>query len=233
MKTGWRQLFLDIRLHEKFTQGALDKYYRLCYTVLVGGDKCAVEQQKLEFEDFPAVKKDKKVAWRRFAQYNAKGELLSDTVTSRPRRLEGEWVVFYKKPLKQLAISAPPLSVLRIYLYLASKQTFETYVIVTPSKIMQDLGMAKRTFYDGIKYLKENGYVQQHEHDGNIAWLLNPTLTTRGRGNNAVKNTLWSLTNKEARVGQAANDVSNVATAGSQIVDRETGEILKQVDSNS
>jgi len=185
-----------------------------------------VEQQKLEFDEFPADKKDKKVAWRRFAQYNRKGELLSDTVTSRPRRLEGEWIVFYKKPLKQLAISAPPLSVLRIYLYLASKQTFETYVIVTPTKIMQDLGMAKRTFYDGIKYLKENGYVQQHEHDGNIAWLLNPTLTTRGRGNHAVKNALWSLTNKDAAVGQSAEAVSNVATAGTQIVDRETGEIL-------
>ena len=185
-----------------------------------------MEQQKLEFDEFPATKKDKKVAWRRFAQYNAKGELLSDTVTSRPRRLEGEWIVFYKKPLKQLAISAPPLSVLRIYLYLASKQTFETYVIVTPAKIMQDLGMAKRTFYDGIKYLKENGYVQQHEHDGNIAWLLNPTLTTRGRGNQTVKNALWSLTNKDAAVGQSAKAVSNVATAGKQIVDRETGEIL-------
>ena len=185
-----------------------------------------MEQQKLEFDEFPADKKDKKVAWRRFAQYNRKGELLSDTVTSRPRRLEGEWIVFYKKPLKQLAISAPPLSVLRIYLYLASKQTFETYVIVTPTKIMQDLGMAKRTFYDGIKYLKENGYVQQHEHDGNIAWLLNPTLTTRGRGNHAVKNALWSLTNKDAAVGQSAEAVSNVATAGTQIVDRETGEIL-------
>ena len=185
-----------------------------------------MEQQKLEFDEFPATKKDKKVAWRRFAQYNAKGELLSDTVTSRPRRLEGEWIVFYKKPLKQLAISAPPLSVLRIYLYLASKQTFETYVIVTPAKIMQDLGMAKRTFYDGIKYLKENGYVQQHEHDGNIAWLLNPTLTTRGRGNNSVKNALWSLTNKEATVGQAAKDVSGIESNGEKLIDRETGEIL-------
>ena len=111
-----------------------------------------MEQQKLNLDDFPADKKDKRVAWRRFAQYNRKGELISDTVTSKPRRLEGEWIVFYKKPLKQLAIEAPPLSVLRIYLYLASKQTFETYVIVTPSKIMSDLGMAKRTFYDGIKY---------------------------------------------------------------------------------
>ena len=185
-----------------------------------------MEQQKLEFDEFPATKKDKKVAWRRFAQYNANGELLSDTVTSRPRRLEGEWIVFYKKPLKQLAISAPPLSVLRIYLYLASKQTFETYVIVTPAKIMSDLGMAKRTFYDGIKYLKENGYVQQHEHDGNIAWLLNPTLTTRGRGNNSVKNALWSLTNKSTLAGQKAAEVSEVISNGEQFVNRETGEIL-------
>ena len=214
-------------MHENITQSALDKYYRLCYTVLTGGDERAVEQQKLEFDEFPATKKDKKVAWRRFAQYNAKGELLSDTVTSRPRRLEGEWIVFYKKPLKQLAISAPPLSVLRIYLYLASKQTFETYVIVTPAKSMADLGMAKRTFYDGIKYLKENGYVQQHEHDGNIAWLLNPTLTTRGRGNNSVKNALWTLTNKSTMVGQSAGDVSEVVSNGKQIVNRETGEILK------
>ena len=189
-----------------------------------------MEQQKLDFDDFPAIKKDKRVAWRRFAQYNAKGEVLSDTVTSRPRRLEGEWIVFYKKPLKQLAISAPPLSVLRIYLYLASKQTFETYVIVTPAKIMADLGMAKRTFYDGIKYLKENGYVQQHEHDGNIAWLLNPTLTTRGRGNNTVKNALWTLTNKNATAGQAAEAVSEVVSSRKQIINRDTGEILKKED---
>ena len=173
--------------------------------------------------------KDKRVAWRRYAQYNAVGELISDTVTSRPRRLEGEWIVFYKKPLKRLAIDAPPLSVLRVYLYLASQQTFETYVIVTPKKIMQDLEMARRTFYDAIRYLKENGFVQQHEHNGNIAWLINPTLTTRGRGNQAVKNALWSLTNKEAAGGaaQAADQVSQVVTTDSAIIDKETGEVLK------
>lgn len=174
--------------------------------------------------------KDQRVAWRRFAQYNAVGELISDTVTSRPRRLEGEWIVFYKKPLKQLAIDAPPLSVLRVYLYLASQQTFETYVIVAPSKIMKDLGMARRTFYDAIRYLKENGFVQQHEHNGNIAWLINPTLTTRGRGNQTVKNALWSITNKDAAggAGQAANQVSQLVTHGSQLIDKESGEILKR-----
>lgn len=187
----------------------------------------AVEQTELNFEEFPADKKDKRVAWRRFVQYNRKGELISDTVTSKPRRLEGEWIVFYKKPLKQLAVDAPPLSILRIYLYLASKQTFETYVLVSPTKIMRDLGISKKTFYDGIKYLKENGYVQQHEHEGNIAWLLNPNLTTRGRGNNDVKNSLWTLTNKDATVGQSSKQVSNVVGGKKKIIDRRTGEILE------
>lgn len=173
--------------------------------------------------------KDQRVAWRRFAQYNAVGELISDTVTSRPRRLEGEWIVFYKKPLKRLAIDAPPLSVLRVYLYLASQQTFETYVLVSPKKIMQDLEMARRTFYDAVRYLKENGFVQQHEHNGNIAWLINPTLSTRGRGNQTVKNALWSLTNKDAAggVAQAADQVSQVVKTASKIIDKDTGEVLK------
>ena len=135
--------------------------------------------------------------------------------------------MFYKKQLKQLAIDAPPLSVLRIYLYLASKQTFDTYVLVTPTKIMKDLGIAKRTFYDGIKYLKENGYVQQHEHDGNIAWLLNPSLTTRGRGNNDIKAALWALTEKD-NIGQAADQVSNVVANNEQIIDRTTGEVINE-----
>ena len=182
-----------------------------------------MEQTSLDLENLEVKSKDKRVAWRRFAQYNAKGELVSDTVTSRPRQLGGEWIVFYKKALKQLVMECPALSVIRIYLYLASKQTFETFVIVTPAKIMSDLQIARKTYYDGMKWLKENGYVQQHEHDGNIAWLLNPTKTTRGRGQQSVKNSLWSITNKQAGKGQSATQVQQKKKS----IDTETGEILE------
>lgn len=182
-----------------------------------------MEQTELDFENLTARSKDKRVAWRRFTQYNAKGELVSDTVTSKPRQLGGEWIVFYKKALKQLVMDCPALSVMRIYLYLASKQTFETFVLVTPSAIMADLQIARKTFYDGMKWLKENGYVQQHQHDGNIAWLLNPTKTTRGRGQQHVKNSLWSITNKATGVGQSAKQVQSKQKS----IDTETGEVLE------
>lgn len=182
-----------------------------------------LEQTKLDFDDLKVKSKDKRVAWRRFSQFNAKGELVSETVTARPRQLGGEWIVFYKKALKQLVMDCPALSVCRIYLYLASKQTFETFVIVTPAKIMADLQIARKTFYDGIKWLKENGYVQQHEHDGNIAWLLNPSKTTRGSGKQSVKNALWSLTNKAVAIGQSAKQVQ----VKRRSIDTETGEILE------
>lgn len=138
-------------------------------------------------------------------------------------------MAFYKKPLKKLAIDAPANSVYRVYLYLASKQTFQTFVIVSPKKIMQDLGITDKTYYSAISYLKENGYIQQHEHDGNIAWLLNPNITAKGSANQPVRNALWSITNKSAGKGQKADESAALTATSNKIVDRVTGEVLANV----
>lgn len=130
------------------------------------------------------------VSLRQYSLFTDDGELISTTLTKKPR-LAGDWVVFYKGQLKKLAESNVEASTLRVYLWLASKQTFENYVMTTRKTIAEKLNLSKITVHRAINWLIENQYLIEAKVEGNVGYLLNPDVTTKGAKNKAERKGLW------------------------------------------
>ena len=142
---------------------------------------------------------------RQYSLFTDDGELISTTLTKKPR-LAGDWIVFYKGQLKKLAESNVEASTLRVYLWLASKQTFENYVMTTRSTIAEKLNLSKITVHRAINWLICNGYLIEAKVEGNVGYLLNPDITTKGAKNKAEKQTLWGRIKAMNEKGVDKND---------------------------
>lgn len=135
---------------------------------------------------------------RQYSLFTDDGELISTTLTKKPR-LAGDWIVFYKGQLKRLAESQVEASTLRVYLWLASKQTFENYVMTTRATIATKLNLSKITVHRAINWLIENQYLIEAKVEGNVGYLLNPDITTKGAKNKAERKGLWETIKKIAK----------------------------------
>ena len=143
---------------------------------------------------------------RQYSLFTDNGELISTTLTKKPN-LKGDWIVFYKKPLKELAKSDADLSAIKIYLWLSGKQTFENYVMTTRKNIQEELKLSKSTVQRALKWLVNNGYLIIANVEGNTGFLLNPTVTTKGAKNKTERQTLWQLAKERNEI---INEQSNV-----------------------
>lgn len=129
--------------------------------------------------------------YHEFNLFEDDGKLVSSTI-SRRKKLGGDWVAFYKGPLKSLAEADVPAATLRVYLWLASKQTFDKFVMTTPTAIANALGLTYESIRKSIRWLETNQYLQVHKIEGNNGYLLNPEKTTRGAKGNADKKLIWA-----------------------------------------
>lgn len=130
--------------------------------------------------------------------------MLSTTLTKK-QRLRGDFVVFYKGQLQRLATEATELSTIKIYLFLASKQTFESYVMTTRKTIGEKLNLSYITVHRSINWLIDHGYLIEAKVEGNTGYLLNPDVTNRGPKNKEMKSKLWELALRR----NAENDETN------------------------
>ena len=128
------------------------------------------------------------------------GEHILRSVKKVKPKLGRGWMAFYKKALKTLIQRVPNLSTLKVYLHLASKQTYQMFVMTTYSQIQKDLKMSSSTVYEALKWLKENEYLQVHSVEGNTGFLLNSNVTTQGAQTRKTKAEIWSLTKQKAEV---------------------------------
>lgn len=126
-----------------------------------------------------------------FDEHTGQQEL--HVVKRRKPKLGRGWMAFYKKALKRLIKEVPNLSTLKVYLWLASKQTYQKFVMTTQKQIQLDLKMSNSTVYESIKWLRENKYLQSHDVEGNSAFLLNAQVTTCGATSMTKKRELWLL----------------------------------------
>ena len=107
-------------------------------------------------------------------------------------KLGGGWVAFYKKAIRALLQQAPNFSTLKVYMYMASKQTYQKCVMLTPTAIQQGLGLSSPSVALALKWLKDNDFVQMYKVDGNTGWLLNPSVTVCGGASKQSKKQLWN-----------------------------------------
>lgn len=128
------------------------------------------------------------------------GEQQFHSIKRKKSNLGGGWVAFYKKALKKLVNDVPNLSTLRVYLLLATKQTYQKFVMTTQVQVQKELNMSNSTVYEALKWLKDNKYIQQHNVEGNIGYLLNADVTNCGGANKTKKKELWLLQEKRDEI---------------------------------
>lgn len=115
-------------------------------------------------------------------------------------KLGSGWVPFYKRALNKLIEDCPKFSILKVYLRLAARQTYQKFVVVTQSQIAKELSMKPTTVSEAIKWLKDNEYLQIHDVDGHRGYLLNANVTLCGTKNVEGKAEIWQLQKQKEAV---------------------------------
>lgn len=121
------------------------------------------------------------------------GELISKTTKKTIKRLVGDWIVFFAKPLAKLVESTNEAAIIRVYLWLASKQTFNDYVFVDRKTIYETLKISRMSCYKALKWLMKNEYISEVKQDGIKGFFINPNVTTKGSKNFKDKRNKWSF----------------------------------------
>ena len=144
-----------------------------------------------------------------FSLYDEKtGELISKTIKKKIR-IEGDWIVFFAKPLTKLVQDTSESAIIRVYLWLASKQTFNDYVIVDRKTIYETLKISRMSCYKALKWLIKNNYIQEIKENGIKGFFLNPNVTTKGSKNFKAKKSKWSFEvfKKDVKVDELNNEL--------------------------
>lgn len=163
------------------------------------------------------------------------GELISSTVRRKPR-LRGDWIVFYKKPLRKLAEEAPDLATVKIYLWLASKQTFEDYVMTTRKQISITLGFTRQTVAKAIAWLTAHHYLTEQDVEGNRGYLLNPDITVKGAGKKESVSKRWRMVfgteepNSQSEVTVNANGMVQRKSQSRGKSDKDNRQVPRKID---
>lgn len=148
---------------------------------------------------------------KQFSLYDEKtGELISRTTRKEIKKIEGDWIVFFAKPLTKLIEQTNESAIIRVYLWLASKQTFNDYVLVDRKTIYESLKISRMTCYRSIKWLVDNGYILEITHDGNKGFFLNPNVTTKGNKNFKAKKNKWSFDILKKDIRETDNSIFEV-----------------------
>lgn len=121
------------------------------------------------------------------------GEVLKHFETNQTSRLGGDWIVMYQSAITKLVTECPKLSIMKVYLTLAGKQTFGTHVVVTISALAKELELDYKTTWAAVKWLEDNQYIKREVIDGVTAFLLNPNHTTKGKDSLPEKTLRWSM----------------------------------------
>lgn len=148
---------------------------------------------------------------KQFSLYDEKtGELISRTTRKETKKIEGDWIVFFAKPLTKLIEQTNESAIIRVYLWLASKQTFNDYVLVNRKTIYESLKISRMTCYRSIKWLVNNGYILEITNDGNKGFFLNPNVTTKGNKNFKAKKNKWSFDILKKDIRETDNSIFEV-----------------------
>lgn len=121
------------------------------------------------------------------------GELFSRVEKNTSTILGGEWIVFYDSAIRKILEDNPDYSTVKVLLQLMSMQTFDVYTITTIQNVARKLKMSYKTAWSAVKWLEKNNYLKRSKVNGANAFILNPSMTTRGRSSMAQKRTVWGM----------------------------------------
>lgn len=140
--------------------------------------------------------------------FDAEGQQVLHSVRRKKSTLGGGWVAFYKKRIRQLIVDCPNFATFKVYMMLASKQTYQKFVIITTTKLAELLNLNRSTVSESLTWLQNNGYLQRHKVDGVTGWLLNAKVTICGAVSKPSKEELWDLTERRNKIDQLDVEIS-------------------------
>lgn len=112
--------------------------------------------------------------------FNDDGEVLNK-ITMRGTPLGKDWYVMYEDGVKLLIKQSPNYATMKVYLLLSTMQSYDTYIITNIKHLSTELNMNYVTVWKAVKWLKEHNYIMQEEKNGQCAFILNPSVASKGR----------------------------------------------------
>lgn len=94
------------------------------------------------------------------------------------------WVMMYKEVINEMihSISMPPTA-LRVFLKLASMQSYDMHIVCSRTYLMKDLGITRKTLWKSLKWLKEENIIMEDEYLGRSSFIINPAVSNCGTQN--------------------------------------------------
>lgn len=127
---------------------------------------------------------------KEFILKDNEGNILKKT-SSYVEQLKEGWIVMYKEPLKKLVMECKEYSKVRVFIYIASLQTYDTLVFVSIADVARNIGITYKTAWSCVKWLEEHQYLCRIERDGICGFLINPDFSTCGKKTSKLKKELW------------------------------------------
>ena len=97
----------------------------------------------------------------------------------------------YEDGVKLLIKQAPNFITLKVYLQLSTMQTFDMHIITTVKDLARELGVSYVSAWKAIKWLKRHRYIEQTTVNGTPAFILNPSVATKGKKNIKAKKKIF------------------------------------------
>lgn len=111
------------------------------------------------------------------------GELISSNQQMSGTRLKEGWIVVYKEALRKLLKEAPNYSTVKVYLYIATAQDYDTVTMITTPFIAKEASMSYQAAWRATKWLIQNSYIKRADINGSEGFIVNPMISTCGRKN--------------------------------------------------
>lgn len=129
---------------------------------------------------------------RQFTLFDDEGTVIKSTTYSE-EGLNAGWVVMYQRGILSLLNKCKELTKLKVFMFLASQQTFDSIVVTNMAFVARELKMSYKSAWLAVKWLEENKVLKRVVKNGVSGFLLNPKYTTCGRKSLKEKRALWKI----------------------------------------
>lgn len=118
------------------------------------------------------------------------GELVVDKVWFGGKSCGSGWVMMFQAKAAELLSQCKSPATIRIFLWLAARQTFDGGCKTTKANIQRELNISEKTCIDSFNWLKDNYIVHEWRVDGVCDFMLNPLYISVGKFDDRMK--LWN-----------------------------------------
>lgn len=158
---------------------------------------------------------DPRPTLREYNEFTEDGELISSTLTRRPKKVKGRWYFVNSNKFNAYMLKQKSLVAVKVLLYLASKMTFTSPLVKTTKTFLAtQVGCTPKQIWQAVQQLKKDALLVETSVDGQAAYLLNPNYFTIGGNVRSEQVKLWEQLTKPAE------------EKPKKYIDKETGEVI-------